>query len=414
MPDRLRILNVTPYFPAPPRHGGQTLVFHRIKALSAHADIDLVAPAPERPEEQDSARALLAPFCKRILTEPWRAPPTRLRQVWMNLQGSASGITAAGLLARYNGLVSAFSRALETGTYDLILLDHIYLAELLRAPLAAHARIPVIVAEQNVEHIVARDMGRDAYSPAWRRALWAIQSRALMTLERRHYPRVAAVLHISPVDADRMRAAVPGASIHVAPPMVALPARHKSDYAARGVICFFATLGYFPNAEGLTWFCREVWPLVLRRHPACTLRVIGQPPPALAPLVAHTPNARWLGPLPHEEADWQVLESDLVISPIRFGSGIKMKNLVAMGMGLPVVATSPSLAGLAARPGEEALCADTPAAMADAISSLLADEHRRQSLGTSARTYVTQHHTGRVPAVQWVNSLGTTRRCNKE
>lgn len=412
MPDRLRILNVTPYFPAPPRHGGQTLVFHRIKALSAHADIDLVAPAPERADEQDSARAMLAPHCRRILTGAPQPSPSRLHQAWLHVHGSFSGLSAAGLMARRGGLVESFARALETGTYDLILLDHIYLVELLRAPLAAHARIPVIVAEQNVEHIVARDMGRDAYSPAWRRALWAIQSRALMTLERRHYPRVAAIIHISQVDADRMCAAVPGAFIHVAPPMVALPARHKSDYAARGVICFFATLGYFPNAEGLTWFCREVWPLVLRRHPACTLRVIGQPPPALAPLVAHTPNARWLGPLQHEEADRQVLESDLVISPIRFGSGIKMKNLVAMGMGLPVVATSPSFAGLAARPGAEALCADTPAAMADVISALLADEHRRQSLGTSARTYVTQHHTGAEPAARWLNTLKTIAEGN--
>ena len=61
-------------------------------------------------------------------------------------------------------------------------------------------------------------------------------------------------------------------------------------------------------------------------------------------------------------------------------------------MAKAVVAAPPALAALAAVPGHDLLCADTPSEWAEAVAGLLADPARRRELGANARGFVESHH----------------------
>ena len=49
---------------------------------------------------------------------------------------------------------------------------------------------------------------------------------------------------------------------------------------------FTGTMSYPPNAEGLEWLLREIWPRVHARVPDARLRVVGRDPPPSAAALA--------------------------------------------------------------------------------------------------------------------------------
>ena len=73
---------------------------------------------------------------------------------------------------------------------------------------------------------------------------------------------------------------------------------------------------------------------------------------------------------------------------MKLGSGIKNKILQAWAMEIPVVATSASLGGLAARDGENILIRDTPESFADAVLQLIRDPALAQRIGKAGRSTI--------------------------
>ena len=87
------------------------------------------------------------------------------------------------------------------------------------------------------------------------------------------------------------------------------------------------------------------------------------------------------------------------VVPMRSGGGIKNKILEAWAMAVPVVATSMSLHGLAARVDENILTADEPADFARQVLRLLADPDLRTRLSARGReTAVREHSWDRTTA----------------
>src|SRR5439155_10028131 len=65
----------------------------------------------------------------------------------------------------------------------------------------------------------------------------------------------------------------------------------------------------------------------------------------------------------------------LSIAPLRYGAGVKGKINQSMACGVPVVATSLAVEGMALTPGEDVLVADDPGEFADAVVTLYQSEH---------------------------------------
>ncbi len=155
-------------------------------------------------------------------------------------------------------------------------------------------------------------------------------------------------------------------------------------------------VGYFqhtPNADGMAWFAREIWPLVCERLPGARLTMVGRdPPPHLQALanqrVLVTGQVRELEPL--------LDAARVMIAPLRYGAGVKGKISHSLSHGLPVVATSIAVEGMGLKDGDAVLIADGAREFADAVVRLLEDaqlwtrlsahglEHARRHLSTAA------------------------------
>jgi len=92
--------------------------------------------------------------------------------------------------------------------------------------------------------------------------------------------------------------------------------------------------------------------------------------------------------------------ADLVVVPLRFGSGTRLKVLEAFAHRIPVVSTTLGAEGLGVEDGVHLLLADTSDGLAEACARLLDDEGLRQRLVERAHDLFRLHFTDEVVGAQ--------------
>jgi glycosyltransferase involved in cell wall biosynthesis len=154
----------------------------------------------------------------------------------------------------------------------------------------------------------------------------------------------------------------------------------------RDTVLFFGQLGYEPNVQGLEWFLDAVWPLVLRNTPGATLRIVGAyAGERLAAAIERAPRAELVGFVPSLEAELQ--RARVVVAPIPFGGGTRIKVLEAMAAGRPVVGTRLGVEEIGFVDGQHGFVADQPDAMARAVAQIVDDDALAARLGVAAREH---------------------------
>ncbi len=197
------------------------------------------------------------------------------------------------------------------------------------------------------------------------------------------YRRADRVLSISKRDRQAFLAIDPKLQIELLP-MAAQPRNAGPVFAERSGILFLANFANPASAEGVRWFLREVWPNLKSEISDLTLDLVGNQAPAeLAPPGS---GIHCLGHVP--DLDPIFARSRVFVSPIRFGTGVNTKNLLALAHGLPLVTTTVGAEGLRLVNGEEALVADAPSPFARAVIDLYTNPSLWKKLAESGRRHV--------------------------
>jgi len=148
-------------------------------------------------------------------------------------------------------------------------------------------------------------------------------------------------------------------------------------------ILFFGSLFYYPNLDGLKWFCGKVWPIIISRLPDSKLDIIGH-----VIELGKIDNVLKLGNIKYhgfvEDIDYFIKSNAFLIVPLRIASGTRIKILESWAKGLPVVSTSLGAEGLDATNHQTILIGDTPEEFAEACLRLLNDQHLGIQLARNA------------------------------
>ena len=89
-------------------------------------------------------------------------------------------------------------------------------------------------------------------------------------------------------------------------------------------------------------------------------------------------------------------EAGVVISPLRAGSGLKIKLIEALAYGKAVVATPKTLQGVEALLSEAVRLAEEPDKFSSAVTELLTDPNARADLATRGLTALHAHFSSEV------------------
>lgn len=237
---------------------------------------------------------------------------------------------------------------------------------------------------------------RLASIPALQKAVLKMESKRMRSAERRYSEEYDFTVLASPLEADELRATVPGAKVLSIP--LGVDYRFYSSGAAacprKGVVSFLGDMRASANADSLRYIAEEVLPLLPRE---VVLEVFGACPDSMIDEFADDARILFSGRV----ADTRVAlgSSEVFLAPIAYGTGVKTKILEAMAIGVPVVTNSVGDEGIGLADGSEAFVRDDPRLLADCTMLLLGDRKLRESFAIAARARVERDF-------QWSKSIG--------
>jgi glycosyltransferase involved in cell wall biosynthesis len=420
----MKILLLSPYPPYPPHGGGTMRIYQLARGLAERHDVTCLSFAADAAAER--ALAPLQRVC-RVITVRGPAQRGLPERAWTTL---ASPLPDMALRNASPAYAAALRAILATEAFDVIQAESIemagYLLQILssefsvlsskfpsqnsklvldqfnaeyllqkRAALAAFDGIATQSAISNPRSAV-KSLAGGAYSFAQWRKLARYEAAALRACDL--------VLAVADEDRATLRGLVPGARIGVVPNGVDTSSfsRATMDRERAGALQFAAptlvfsgTLDFRPNVDAVTWFVREVLPLLRAERPSLRLLAVGRrPAPALRRL-ADTGAVVLTG----EVADARpfIAGAAVYVVPMRIGGGVRLKLLEALALEAPVVSTAMGAEGVAGlRAGEHCLLADDPTGFAAAVLRLLGDAPLARRLGAAGRALVCERYDWRA------------------
>ncbi len=213
------------------------------------------------------------------------------------------------------------------------------------------------------------------------------QARAIRSEELDVISRTDVVLSYNEVENAIIQSHTDGSVPVVKCPWVVDLPIEVPDLSERAGISFLGSFNHHPNREGLTWFAREVMPLVAQktREDPLILSVYGS----------------------HMDDEVRALATDVIdtvgfvetvadaydrhrvfVAPLLSGAGIKGKVIAALAHGVPCVLSPVAAEGIGLRHGHDCLITESPLGWADAIMDLSRDDALWQTLSDNARAYV--------------------------
>ena len=161
-------------------------------------------------------------------------------------------------------------------------------------------------------------------------------------------------------------------------------------------ILTIGTLLYPPNADGVRWFAKEVFPLIRAIAPEFRLTIVGKNPPGdirgmerrgstAIKVTGYVPDLT-----PFLEA------AAVMVVPVKAGGGMRVRILEGFARGMPMVTTAVGLEGIEAEHDRDILIANSVEKFADAVVRLLRDEGKREELSNNGRKLVVEKYEWRT------------------
>jgi glycosyltransferase involved in cell wall biosynthesis len=381
---RPRLLFLSHCLPYPPRSGVATRTFNILKQLHVAYDIDLVpfsraSHQPDRVARDVAWRALRSTTA--FVAEPTPIPNEQsgLRKVWDHLRSVVTGHAYTYYEYQSGAFAERLGAVLRTRRPDLVHLDsldlHPWLADL--------PRVPVVCTHHDLESELLRRRARHLDRAVLQRYL-LLQADRLERLQRQVCPRFALNVMMSDIDAQALRALVPGAVTAV------VPNGTDTEYfqpngaeSVPGRVVFVGPTFSHPNRDAVELLLQEIWPRVRAADAAASLHLIGGNSTADRSRYAAAPGVVALGSVPDIRP--ALAAARCCVVPLRIGGGTRLKILDAWAMGKAVVSTSIGCEGLDGTDGEDLLIRDGSDAIAEAVLQVLRDARLRARLEHQAR-----------------------------
>lgn len=403
----MKILFLAHRTPYPPDKGDKIRSFHVLSQLAKRHTVSL-AYWVDDPKDVDHANALRRICRGTVAPVSLDLMRAKARAVWSLAKGQSF---SAGY---YHS--SRFHRVVETLVKD----DRPDLFYVFSSAMAHYAgrleKIPAIVDFVDVDSEKWRQLSQVATFPFSR--IYGLEHQRLAQVEIEISRWAQCSLFVSEVEADLFRenggqgriVAVPNG---VTFDFLRLPVHEplKLDDKRRSSrsfhILFVGTMSYFPNADAVLYFAREIFPHIRRIFPQAIFDIVGRLPPRSVRKLSAADGIRVYGEV--EEIRPFLAQADVSIAPMRISRGVPNKILEAMAVGVPVVATTEAVKGIRVNDEEECLLGDTPERFAAQVIRLLSDVELRTRITKRARQRVQEVYNWKTIGNQLADLIEGTR-----
>ncbi|HXH17233.1 MAG TPA: TIGR03087 family PEP-CTERM/XrtA system glycosyltransferase [Sphingomonas sp.] len=152
------------------------------------------------------------------------------------------------------------------------------------------------------------------------------------------------------------------------------------------LVVFTGQMDYRPNIDAVTWFARDILPLI-RQHSSVHFAIVGRAPTA-AVLALAGDHVTVTGEV--DDVRGWLAAADVCVAPLKLARGIQNKVLEAMAMARPVVASAAAAEGI--DHAHTIRVAGSTQDFADQVVALLDAPEIAAALGTAARAQVIRRY----------------------
>jgi glycosyltransferase involved in cell wall biosynthesis len=376
----MKILVVAPFLPSPPRFGGQRRIDGLLRSLAQRHEVSVLS-FTATDEFTEMSLAATRSYCAKVVTFPDMEFVDRRDKRLLQARSLVSRHSFEHLLvARRVEFSRKLQELVDRDDYDIVQVEFMQMAA------AAFARRPgrryrTVLDEHNIEFDIIKRTA-DAEVSTARRVYSAIDWRKLRREERKAWRSFDGVSVTSERDgaiitqlepATRVSVVPNGADVdHFSPPTTPCDADN---------LLFFGAMNYYPNNDGVHYFVREIFPLILKQRPNVKLWLVGPAPDDVKRL--RSPNIEVTDFV--DAVEPYIDRATAIVVPLRLGGGTRLKIVEAMAKGKAVISTRIGAEGIDVVDGESALLSDEPRGFANHVENVLADAALADRLGKAAR-----------------------------
>jgi glycosyltransferase involved in cell wall biosynthesis len=371
----MTVLILSPEPPYPLEGGGAYRIASLLHYFARFAEVDLILIS------DSGTPALLPPGLVRsqhVVPLPQHSRGLLARYV-RNAGRAIRGVPP--LIDRVSGLGSLIEQAIAGRTYDFGVAEHFWCAPYIEQ--LRKCCETTILDLHNIESVLEDRCA--TVSTGLVRAGHRRFASASRKLEADLFPRFSRVLATSKEDAAIAGQIAPQARVAVYPNSLPWVETPRSAELPR--VVFSANFEYHPNIDAVGFLVREIWPLVRTSCPGVRLRLVGRGDAfvrhLLPPGTADQTGIEVTGPI--QDARAEIAQAQIVVAPLRAGSGTRIKILEAWAAGRCVVATPLAAEGLGVQAGVDIILATGAQAFAAEVVRLLGDPAARKRIATHGR-----------------------------
>jgi glycosyltransferase involved in cell wall biosynthesis len=252
--------------------------------------------------------------------------------------------------------------------------------------------------------LLPRPLAKLLGDPRVYRPLLRLERRLVASSEEQQPHWFDATYLVGDGEAARLRARCPGPDIAALPPLVHGPSQVQRRRPNAPVFTFLGGFDYAPNVDGIGWFLEVCRQDVLAALPDVQIQVVGaKTHRGLPQAAAWGGRVRFLGWI--DDLNQVLNDSVALLSPLRTGSGVKIKVIEALARGLPVVATPAGVQGIEANEATGCLVGVTPKSLA-ASMRVACEPETNERLSKAARRAWDRTYSPEVVCARYDEAFG--------
>lgn len=380
----MKILFLTAHLPYPPFSGGRRREFELISRLSRSFEIHLCSITKSWKADSMYINDLLQ-YCRRVnLFEA--VEPTTKQQYYAHYPHQMKKHVS-------EEASSYISFLLKDHTFDVVHIEGYYLLQ----HLPTKVEVPILLIEHNIEHLLPLQRFMVAVTEEERSYFW---SEYIKTLKWEQLTWKRATVCVALTKEDKISMERLGSNIDVR--LIPNGSDHQKkvddvtsllsnsfEYPLIRDNCpsvlFVGNFAYEPNVDAALYFCRDIFPLILKDVPNVKLFLVGNAPPSEICSLASNRHIEVSGRVASLIPFYK--HADVVVCPLRIGGGIKVKVLEALGHGKAIVSTSIGAQGLDLSTYRAVAVADEATDFAENVVRLLVHPEERHTQERQALAY---------------------------
>jgi glycosyltransferase involved in cell wall biosynthesis len=380
----MKLLFLTNKPPYPPKDGG---------AIATLAMINAFARAGHE-------TTVLAMNTRKHHVTPWDLSPDLTNQTILHLVEVPAQITAKGAIFNfffsklpYNAerfidkkYQNKLLTLLETHSYDIIQIEGLYLLPYVPA-IKEVTNSVIVYRSHNIEHEIWQRTTANA--KGLRKIYLQHLTRRMMRFEHEvvnQYDLVVPITHRDALKLDEMGNTKPS---FVVPAGVDTALKTAVDPFEMNIF-YIGALDWTPNQDGILWFVKKCFSLVLKGMPRVRLKIAGRNAPDWLKKELVHPNIDFLGEI--DDAGTYMAENGVMIVPLFSGSGMRVKIIEGMARAKAIVTTTIGCEGIDAENGKMIYIADDAPLFAKYLLSLLSNRKKVETMGLEAARFVNRYY----------------------